>query len=57
MKIEGREWMDWLHKSRADTERRRKANKETLAQYLRSVEDNGVRSNKKNLRPREKGVK
>lgn len=54
MKIERKEWMDWLHKSRADSTRRRKESKQTLTQYLRSVEDKGVRSPKKRLRPPEK---
>lgn len=54
MKIEGKEWMDWLHKSRAAVERRRKESKQTLAQYLKSVEDKGPRSSKKRLRPPEK---
>ena len=57
MKIEGREWMDWLHKSRADTERRRKGSKQTLAQYLRRVEGAGALSHKKHLSPREKRIK
>ena len=57
MKIEGKEWMDWLHKSRADNTRRRKESKQTLAQYLRSVEDKGGRSSKKRLRPPEKRAK
>lgn len=38
-KIEGKEWMDWLNKSRADSTRRRKESKQTLPQYLRSVEE------------------
>jgi len=54
MKIERNEWTDWLHKSRADSTRRRKESKQTLAQYLRSVEDKGGRSSKKRLKPPEK---
>lgn len=38
MKIEKKDWMDWLHKVRATSMEKRKREKLTLAQYLKSVE-------------------
>ncbi len=57
MKIKGKEWMDWLHKSRADVERRRKESKQTLAHYLKGVEEKDFLYPKKHLRPPEKRAK
>ena len=57
MKIKGKDWMDWLHKNRADVERRRKETKQTLAHYLKGLEERGLLSPKKHLRPPEKRVK
>ncbi len=57
MKIKGKEWMDWLHKSRADVERRRKESKQTVARYLKNIEEKSFPPPRKHLRPPEKRAK
>lgn len=38
MKIDGMEWMDWLHKMRAEEEARRQREGLSLAEWLRRVD-------------------
>ena len=42
MKIDGLEWMDWLHKMRAEQESRRQEEGISLAEWLRRVNAEAV---------------
>lgn len=56
MKIKGMDWMDWLHQVRAEAQEQRKGKRQTLAQYLRTIErPEGLE--KKTLRPFKRRVR
>jgi hypothetical protein len=38
MKIEGKDWMDWLHQVRQESQKQRKSSRRSLATHLRTVE-------------------
>jgi hypothetical protein len=39
MKIDGLDWMDWLHKQRAEAEAERKRSGQSLADWLKQTEE------------------
>jgi hypothetical protein len=39
MKIDGLDWMDWLHKKRAEAQEDRKRSGQSLADWLKQTED------------------
>lgn len=47
MKIKGMDWMDWLHHVREEALERRKKDRRTLSQYLKSVEKQAVPTEEK----------
>jgi hypothetical protein len=38
MKIKGKDWMDWLHQVRRESQKQRKSNRRSLATHLRTLE-------------------
>lgn len=38
MKIKGRDWMDWLHQVRRESQKKRKTSRQSLAKYLKQLE-------------------
>ncbi|MFQ5998737.1 MAG: hypothetical protein ACE5KO_05475 [Candidatus Bathyarchaeia archaeon] len=50
MKIKGMEWMNWLHKSRRESQALRKSKRQSLVEYLRGVEEKRGVSGKRILK-------
>lgn len=50
MKIKGKDWMDWLHKSRAESQDLRKSKRQPLSNYLRTLEHRTSSSGKKTVK-------
>lgn len=38
MKIKGKDWMDWLHQVRRESQKKRKTSRHSLAKYLKQLE-------------------
>lgn len=38
MKIKGKDWMDWLHQVRRESQKKRKTSRYSLAKYLKQIE-------------------
>ena len=54
MKIKGMDWMDWLHQSRAEAQEQRKNRRQSLSEYLRTIEEKQRVHGKEDLRPSRK---
>ncbi len=38
MKIKGKDWMDWLHQVRRESQKQRKSSRRSLAKHLKLIE-------------------
>jgi hypothetical protein len=41
MKIKGKDWMDWLHQVRRESQKQRKSSHHSLAKHLKTIEGKG----------------
>jgi len=39
MKIKGKDWMDWLHEVRRESQKQRKSSRRSLAKHLKLTEE------------------